>query len=73
MRLKQDDPIPVRWFVCGIVEEGCVPHEEYYFFLLRLPSYQFMQGYGRNLKWHQLSLWFHGKDGFDFQWLPCPT
>ena len=70
MRVKSDEVIPDRWFVCGIVETR--PGEEYYFAVLRLPVYQFMGSIiDDRPRWHQLAVRFHGKHGFDTQWLHC--
>jgi hypothetical protein len=70
MRIKPYECIPCKWFVCGILEYG--NGEEYYFAVLRLPSYQFMYSicYDRP-QWHQLAIRFHGKRGFDVDWLLC--
>lgn len=68
MRIKQYEAIPARWFVAGTIDYG--DGEEYWFFVLRLPSYQFMRSWETDLdEWHQLAFRFHGKRGFDFQWI----
>lgn len=70
MRIKRYEPIPRRWWVAGILEEG--GGDEYYFAALRLPSYQW--GVDISLdqyRWLQLTIFWHGLDGFRILWLPC--
>lgn len=70
MHIKLWEAIPERWFVCGTIEH----HKggEYYFAVLRLPSYQFMNSLVYDApRWHQLALMFHGLYGFKFEWLLC--
>ena len=69
MRIKEGDLIPRRWFVCGIFEHG--DGSEYYFAVLRLPSYQYKRDfYSGFYQWHQLGIIFHGKHGFRTAWFP---
>lgn len=71
MRIKPYDLIPERWFVCGIAEE--TNGDEYYFAVLRLPSYQFMRSIETDwYEWHQLAWLWHGKRGFKALWLRAP-
>ena len=68
MRLKPYQVIPCKWFVCGTLEE--MDGSEFNFFALRLPSYQFMWDWcARHDRWHQLALFYHGRDGFSLRWM----
>jgi hypothetical protein len=69
VRIKQHEATPDRWFVAGTIayQNGT----EYSFMVLRLPSYQMMQSLlTLRMDWHQLAFRYHGKHGFDFEWLP---
>lgn len=70
MRIKQHQAIPERWFVAGTIEYQS--GEEYHFAVLRLPSYRLMESflYLRPC-WHQLAVMYHGRDGFQIEWLLC--
>jgi hypothetical protein len=70
VHIKLYEAIPVRTFVCGTMEAD--DGQDYYFAVLRLPSYQLMPSWRMDRdEWHQLAIRFHGKHGFDMQWLPC--
>jgi hypothetical protein len=70
MRIKPYQVIPDRWFVAGILE--CGDGNEYHFAVLRLPSYRWgLDLYYQEHRWLQLAIFYHGRDGFSINWLPC--
>lgn len=70
MRIKPYQVIPERWFVSGTIEHD--DGSEYYFAVLRLPSYQLLESFmHRRPSWHQLAIMWHGRDGFRIDWLLC--
>lgn len=70
LRIKPYEAIPFRWWTFCILEVG--NGEEYYFAALRLPSYQWGHDLYQNIyRWLQLTITWHGRDGFSACWLPC--
>lgn len=70
VRLTPGMACPIQTFVCGIDEE--YDGREFYYFVLRLSSYQFMRHpWRRSPSWQQLAFTFHGSRGFEFLWVDC--
>ena len=69
MRVKLNEMVPDKRFVCGIreyVDEKTGEKREEYFFLLKLPSYgmDYCIQYD-DFKWCQRTLAWRGNHGFD--------
>lgn len=69
-RIKPWEALPYHWWFFGILENG--DGTEYYIASLRLPSYKWDRDFYQDYYcWLQLTIVWHGRDGFRVCWLPC--